>query len=400
VDIRWDNYVGRDLDGFSLLTLLGVRDGRGFFLTTRRGEDVLLQAVASDGAQLERWRRAATLSHPHLNEILTAGEAQFTDDEPAISYAISPIPDDDLGEQLGRGAFDTKAAGSLLTATATALDYLHGRGLVHGAVTPQNIFFARGTVRLAADTVAPGTDDERREDIRQLGKTLRRALAGSDTDQRLQPVLEGMESGDEEWSAGRVLQALAEPLTPPAPPPRREPAPPVIVPPPAAVVEPPSASPSHAWGWISAVAVVVIGLALFVGARSRRGETPSPTPPQAAQADKPAMFGEPAAPPPVVAPPPATRTRSAPPQANAPAHAGWAVIAATYGAYQGAEKRASAIRNRWPQFQPVIYPRSGEGRRYYVVLGSGLTKDQASDLHRRARQAGMPGDTYVTKLGG
>jgi cell division septation protein DedD len=107
------------------------------------------------------------------------------------------------------------------------------------------------------------------------------------------------------------------------------------------------------------------------------------------------MFGQPTTPQPAPVAPtvPATRARTE-------ARSGWAVIAATYGGYQGAEKRAAAIRHRWPEFQPVIYPREGEGRRYYVVLGSGLTKDQASALHRRARQAGMAGDTYVTKLGG
>jgi hypothetical protein len=396
VDIRWEDYVGRDLDAFPLLTLLGVRDGRGFFLTTRRREDVLLQAAPFDASQIDRWRRAATLSHPHVNEVFTAGEVRFTEDEPALIYAVSPIPDDDLGEQLGRNAFDARTAGSLLTACATVLDYLHGQGLAHGAVTPANIFFVRGAVRLATDTVAPATDEHRREDIRQLAQTLRGAVgSGPNTDERLQSVLDSMQSADETWTAGRVLQAMAEPLTPPAPPPppKRDPAPPTPVAAPAARVERPSPPRSHTWGWITAIAVVVIGLALFVGARSGR-ETAAAAPPAPVQADKPAMFGQATPAPPPVAAAPATRTRTE------PARSGWAVIAATYGAYQGAEKRAEAIRDRWPQFQPVIFPRPGEGRKYYVVLGSGLTKDQASALHRRARQAGMPDDTYVTKLGG
>jgi hypothetical protein len=211
---------------------------------------------------------------------------------------------------------------------------------------------------------------------------------------------------------------------------------------PAAAVQPARPVPnkpasfSHAWAWIAAVAVVVVGLALFVAARSRRGEAVPPV--AAAEVQKPAMFGsEPAAAPqrsarvpeqparvpeqssrvpeqpaavsrqPVAVPrtpAPIAQQRVAAPAAarsrTVPAGSSWAVIAATYGAYQGAEKRAAAIRQRWPEFEPIIYPPAGEGRRYYVVLGSGLSRDEAEGLYRRAKQAGMPRDTYVTKLGG
>jgi hypothetical protein len=399
VDIRWTDYVGRDLDGFPLAALLGVRDGRAFFLTTQNGEERLLQAAAFDGGQFERWTRATRLSHPHLIEILAAGESALGDEEeaPRVVYAVSPIPDDDLGEQIGRNAFAPETAGRLLTAIASALDYLHGQGLAHRAVTPANVFVVRETIRLAADSIEPASDVERREDLRQLGETLAQA-AGTETDERLQPIISGMQSSEPDWTAGRVLQSIAEPLT--RPPVRRESPAPVVEMPlarPMPLDRPASAAAKGVWAAIAAVGVVVIGLAIFVGGGGTQEEPQT----VAAQADRPSVLADPAAP--VPAPPAATepapaasttRTRTVPAQPN------WGVIVATYGAYEGAEKRAAGLRERWPQFAPGVYPRAGEGRRYYVVLGSGLTKDEAEDLHQRALQAGMPADAYVTRLGG
>jgi hypothetical protein len=213
---------------------------------------------------------------------------------------------------------------------------------------------------------------------------------GDDAGERLRGILAAAQSDDSKWTAGRVLQALAEPLTPP--PVRREPAPaPAVVPPPDRPAEPEAAAkPARAWMAITAIALVVVALAVFIAARGRRAAQVEAQA-AAAQAERPTVI----APPPALSPAPAvedTRTRTA------PAQPGWAVIAATYGAHAGAEKRAEAIRRRWPEFKPAVHPPAGEGRHYYVILGSGLTRDEAAALQRRARQAGMPADTYVTKL--
>jgi hypothetical protein len=45
-----------------------------------------------------------------------------------------------------------------------------------------------------------------------------------------------------------------------------------------------------------------------------------------------------------------------------------------------------------------VFPEAGEGKQYMVILGSGMTKSAADKLRRQARAAGLPRDTYVTKL--
>jgi hypothetical protein len=90
---------------------------------------------------------------------------------------------------------------------------------------------------------------------------------------------------------------------------------------------------------------------------------------------------------------------SAPPRAAAASSKGsWAVIAATYSSFGAAAKRADALRKLSPRLRPHVFPREGEGRRYYVVLGSSLTQDAAQRLRALATSLGAPKDTYVTKL--
>lgn len=75
----------------------------------------------------------------------------------------------------------------------------------------------------------------------------------------------------------------------------------------------------------------------------------------------------------------------------------WAVVAAIYRDYDAAGRRAQDITASSTQ-KATVYPKRGEGSKYMVVLGSGLTRPQADQLRQQALNAGMPDDTYVTKL--
>lgn len=75
----------------------------------------------------------------------------------------------------------------------------------------------------------------------------------------------------------------------------------------------------------------------------------------------------------------------------------WAVVAAIYRDYDAADRRAQDITASSTQ-KATVYPKRGEGSKYMVVLGSNLTQPQAEQLREQALNAGMPGDTYVTKL--
>jgi hypothetical protein len=75
----------------------------------------------------------------------------------------------------------------------------------------------------------------------------------------------------------------------------------------------------------------------------------------------------------------------------------WAVVAAIYREYEAAERRARSMAQN-PKFHPTVFPDKGKGVKYMVVLGSGLTRAKAEDLRVQAASAGLPSDTYVTKL--
>src|SRR5262249_41029099 len=93
---------------------------------------------------VERFRReiqlAASLVHPHIIPLLSAGDAR------GIPYYTMPFVD---GESLGvRLLRDTRlplaAALRLAIGVAGALDYAHRRGIVHRDIKPDNILVQDG----------------------------------------------------------------------------------------------------------------------------------------------------------------------------------------------------------------------------------------------------------------
>lgn len=100
------------------------------------------------------------------------------------------------------------------------------------------------------------------------------------------------------------------------------------------------------------------------------------------------------------APIPMADTESAPEQTRARAGGPpeWAVIAATYNNFGAAAKRASSLRSQFADCACSVYPREGSGQRYYVIVASGVAQDAAERHREQALAAGLPSDTYVTKL--
>ena len=76
----------------------------------------------------------------------------------------------------------------------------------------------------------------------------------------------------------------------------------------------------------------------------------------------------------------------------------WAVVAAIYKDYDAAAKRARSM-GADVKFRPTVFPEKGQGNKYMVLIGSGLTRAKAEELKIRAAAAGFPSDMYVTRLG-
>ncbi len=393
--MNWTGYEGRDIGAWRLGSFLGERDYRAFFVARPlSGGDPFLMQVAAPGpagdALGASWNRARTLPEENLLRMHDTGSAGL--DGTRVNYAVFDLPDDDLSEVLAARRLDTAEARSILAAVAAGLSYLHGRGVQHGAVTPQNVFLVGSHAKLGVDSLSPTGNEE--ADLKQFGSMMLAAFSPQNDPAQLEPPFREIalgflnSAGERGWTAERAARALS---------PERVPA---------------AHSPSNKKKWIplAAAAIPLVVLGSWWLGRSPRPEPQTPVP----QSPPPVAVSTPApTPAPVVEQqkPDPTRPSPSPARAAEPApknerpvrnrndqSKAWAVIAATYNSYSAAGKRASALKRQSPSLNPRVFPEEGKGKQYYVVFGSGLTQDAAAQLLQTARQQGAPRDAYVTKL--
>ena len=81
--------------------------------------------------------------------------------------------------------------------------------------------------------------------------------------------------------------------------------------------------------------------------------------------------------------------------AAASAAPGWRVISYTYVTEADAQRQVERVEQRWPQFDASVYQTESH---YWVVLGEALSQQEAFDLAQRAREAGLPRDTYAARV--
>jgi hypothetical protein len=290
----------------------------------------------------------------------------------------------------------------LTAGAASALDCLHKRGLQHGSVTPFHMYVVGDVVKLSVDTISATEATGWESDMRRLGKTLIQAMTGTgkpDDAGRLPAPFRAIATGclgatGRPWTAHRVLQtlsgnALADPEK--------------IAPTPVALPE--SAVPNaRRWPMVAAAAAVFVGLFGYWWVTTPTDVAKAPVVAQKSVEQPATAAVVPPAPEPA-RPSPFTDSRArtvkppvAPPRKSLGSQAEWAVIAAAYANREAAQKRADQIAKRSPKLQTRVFTPAGSAHMSYVVLGSGLTQDQAEKLRRTARQAGAPSDSYVTKL--
>lgn len=99
----------------------------------------MLRAVASDSAQLERFRRearaVAQLNHPHIVQVIDVGE-----DHGAPFIVFEYVAGETLKARIRRlGRLDVTEALAYSIEIARALEAAHSKGIVHRDVKPQNV---------------------------------------------------------------------------------------------------------------------------------------------------------------------------------------------------------------------------------------------------------------------
>src|SRR5437763_1649168 len=162
---------------------LEARIGAGGMSTVYRAFDETLQRpvaiklmnreVASDSAQLERFRRearaVAQLSHPHIVGVIDAGE-----DEGRPYIVFEYVEGETLKDRIRRmGRLPIDEAIAYAIEIARALGCAHSHGIVHRDVKPQNVLIDHeGSAKVTDFGIARSmTDEGLTADGRVLGTT-------------------------------------------------------------------------------------------------------------------------------------------------------------------------------------------------------------------------------------
>jgi TonB family protein len=322
-------YEGEIVGGeYPLERYLGGSEGRAVFLTrfasNRAAIKLVLAGQAQAGELVERWNRAAALSHPHLVRIFAAGTGALGG--MPLAYLVMEYAEENLAEVLRERPLTTDETREMLEPVADALAYLHGQGLVHGNLKPSNILAAEDTVKISSEAVSAG---DPAGDIRALGVTLVQALtqpAATVTQGSQDHAVDALPVPFREmaqnclhpdpqlrWSAGKIAAWLRS----------EQPASTLTAS--TAPVAKPVGKP-RPWYYVAAVTLVVVGAAIVGSLVMHRTAAPVPS---AARQERPAPGSVPPGPAPTgqtsaaKAAPPVTPDREAePPRSMRPARDG------------------------------------------------------------------------------
>jgi eukaryotic-like serine/threonine-protein kinase len=417
------------------------RTGTFFAVLRRDGERLLAKLVPEQDPDAERqfatWQRTRHLRHPHLLHLIDVDSCELAGD--SYVYGIFEYPDDVLNGAIEQGPLSEPETREVMESALGALRYLHGQGLVHGAVDPEHIVAVGDNIKLSTDGLRESEDLEGcLEDVRQLGELVRRLRAPEPLNEPLATIVRHATAADprHRWTLAEIarvidahpvpipvaavtptpLPPVETPITPPAPEPvspaafepvssnptpvqprMPEPVPPILSPVELGMAEsiPPvsgqtdARSPGGFPKWIIAgMAILLLSILMFN--LRRKPDAPadlSPVTPTAQAAVRPVT------PPDAIAP----RAETAPPPAIArPAVKGnWRVIAFTFRFREMAAKKAKQLNEKWPDLGAAVFAPKGHREYYLVALGDWMTREEAERVQRKVRRLGLPRDTYV-----
>lgn len=407
---------------------------------------------------LARWRGVQSLGHSNFLRIDRFGEFQMEDDVTAV-YAVFERVEENLGDVLERGHLSPAEAAQIGLSVASALESLHSNGFVHEHIETRNIYAVGNSVKLRSDCVRETPEGEagakaRQRDIYDLANLLKTVLQGksrSSTAPCLSllpaPFDEVVHNGmDGSWGLTEIKAALGQCDLPKISGRKGTPKEHVV----AKTVS--SAGKATATNASSAMSEVCsplncTGRVLESEARSEHSTIPASRPEVLLPGQKPSPMDVPvifgisehnfrkwtvaaslllgvvllgwmflhhwlnrqsgavtqlvparhASQGPHDAPAQATTSPSASLPAkkmNAHPKMEWRVVAFTYNHEEQARKKAQALAQKHPNLSPAIFSPSGRAP-WLVTIGGLLDRDTAYALVRKARNLGLPHDTYA-----
>ena len=152
---EWSEWHGAVIKGiYPLQRVLHGSERSAVFITQTgpQGSSAAIKIVrvdqASSGPQLQRWRAAAALSHPHLVRLFDVGLCQL--EGRSFIYLVMEHAEQTLAQLLPRRALSVGEAREMLRPTLEVLDFLHGRNLVHGQLNPAALLVVNDQLKLAS----------------------------------------------------------------------------------------------------------------------------------------------------------------------------------------------------------------------------------------------------------
>jgi eukaryotic-like serine/threonine-protein kinase len=462
--LLWNDYEGKTIANTFSLGSLVRPEGRSALFSLSKGTEApalirLTESINDESQMLACWSRVSQVKQENLVAIKRFGETNF--EGTPLTYAVMESADANLDDILKERPLTPAEAVQVATSVVAALKALHAKNLVHEHVIAANVLAVGETVKLRTDCVRECVEDGefttaedcarlRQQDVRDLGTLLLRALT---LEKELKPGLKLPSpfnriipnAIDGPWGLEEIARLLAPPTPAPvALPPSPTAAPvatvatPVV---PAAAAKPalPSAVESaavqpelnfapapdardraeetsdnplnfqrrfHAGNSATgkrapfmAIATVIAVVVIVMLVHFSRGSS-TPPPASALQAtSQPApavVVKNTAARPAPLTTPVAARSSNL---VTSPMEAGWYVIAYTFNRADQAAIRVAAIARKDPSLRPKIVAPGGHSP-YLIALGGPMSRPQAESLQKRARQSGLPRDTFVRNYKG